>query len=96
MPKIKKSNNFLRGLKTSFFAMETVSKRILRCGSAAVILTYACALIVAAIGDAAFPDLTTALFWSGELLTLGKELLGAVFVPVLLFELLLIVRGHKK
>lgn len=97
MPKIKKNEkSFLNVLKELLFSLEKVSKRLLYFGCVAISLTYLGAMFVTAAADLIFPDVTTALFWGGELLNLGKELMGAVFVPVLLFELLLIISGRKK
>ncbi len=97
MPKIKKNEkSFVRELKVLLLSMETVSKKLLCFGCTVVSLTYLGAVVVIAAGAALFPDFTTALFWGGELLDLGKEFLGAVFIPVLLSELLLIICGKKQ
>lgn len=97
MPKTKKQKNtFINELRAVVRRFEPASARLLLFGAAAVSLTYLCAIFVLCSDGAGLPDVSTALFWGGELLTLGKELLGGMIVPVLLFELLLIICGQKK
>lgn len=89
----KKRKNIFTDL---FALLEPVSKRILVCGSIVTSLAYLDVLIILFLKDYIFPDLQTAIFWGEQFLTLGKELLGAFYVPVLLFELLLCMLGLKK
>ena len=74
--------------------MEPVSKKTVLLALWLVLLTYAAGIAVLCLSRA-FADLSTALYWAEQLGLMGRELLGATIVPVLIFEILWYGRGMK-
>ena len=76
-------------------SFDPISHIFLFMGSVAAGGCYAAAYILITFWQNLFTDYETAFYWSGELLHLAIELLGASFIPVLLFEIILIFSGTK-
>lgn len=89
---IKKITEIIRAAARS---LEPVSRRIMSFGAAAAGVCYAAACVILLFRRYLFPDYGTACYWSLECAQLAKELLGASFVPALLFEIVLIAIGIK-
>ena len=75
--------------------MERVSKALIAVGAGLTALTYLIAGITLFVYAGKYNDYSTGLCWFEDLTYLAKELLGASVVPVLLFEILCIVKGLK-
>ena len=75
--------------------MEGLSKIIVRTAFWTVFLVYL-AGILCLLSPEYFGDFSTALYWAEQLGVLGRELLGATVVPVLIFEILFYGKGMKK
>lgn len=76
-------------------SLDPISHRILYIGTTAAGVCYAAACFFIIYWQYLFTDYETAFYWSGEIINLAKELIGASYIPVLLFEMVLIVTGDK-
>ena len=79
-----------------FLQFEPVSKVLLKYGSLTVSILFLTSSVLLRFFVSAFPDYETAFYWCEQIALLGKELLGVFYVPVLFFELILILIGMKK
>ena len=66
--------------------MTRESRVLLRAGLYITDLVYLCAAAAAVFYGRFFPDVDTACCFLGEILACAKELSGAFFVPVLIYE----------
>ena len=92
MDNTKKTDPILIAYLSGF---EKISLVLLRIGFIACMLSICAAFAIRRFGMLWFPDDATVCYWSIELFLTAKELLGVFFVPVLFFELLLILLGKK-
>ena len=85
----------LKDFVNCLLAMDKISKRILLFGYFAFSCSVIGALICLIVYTDRCGDYDTGLYWFGQCMALGKELLGATAVPVFLFEILLVLQGAK-
>ena len=74
-------------IKTVYNAMSIPSRIIAVAGFGLVVLVIVISMLVLLFSETFFPDYTTAYYWYGQCILLGKEILGATLVPVMLFEI---------
>ncbi len=86
-----KIRNLIQCLKN----MERLSIKIVQAAFWTVFLIYIAGMVCIFFPEY-FGDFSTALYWAEQLGVLGKELLGATVVPVLMFEILFYGKGMKK
>ena len=73
-------------IKTVYNAMSIPSRIIAVAGFGLLVLVIAVSMLILLFAEVFFPDYTTAYYWYGQCIVLGKEILGATLVPVMLFE----------
>ena len=86
---------YISEVKNCITNMEDVSKRIVLLGYVLFVCSFFAGFIVYLWYARRFSDQTTGYYWFLEFCKLCVELIAVSFVPVLLFELLLIGRGMK-
>ena len=77
-----------------FSQFNKMSRVIIKGGAALIALVYISAL-TAYLAAGRYMDYYTAIKLSEDLLVCGKECMGAVFVPALLLEILMISQSGK-
>ena len=73
-------------IKTVYNAMSIPSRIIAVAGFGLLVLVIAVSMLILLLAETFFPDYTTAYYWYEQCILLGKEILGATLVPVMLFE----------
>lgn len=73
-------------IKTVYNAMSIPSRIIVVTGFGLLVLVIAVSMLILLLAETFFPDYTTAYYWYEQCIVLGKEILGATLVPVMLFE----------
>ena len=76
-------------IKTVYKAMSIPSRIIIAAGLGLLISVIAASLLILLLAETFFADFTTAYYWYGQCILLGKEILGATLVPVMLFEIIM-------
>lgn len=82
----------LKGIRRD---MNKISKYYIKYGNIIVLTAYAAALFCTAFMGR-IGDFDRLLYLRGELLILGKEMVGAVYVPAMLLEILNIAKKCDK
>ena len=72
-----------------------MSRVAIKGGAAFVALIYIAALALR-LAAGRYMDYYTAIKLCGDLLTCGKECLGAIFIPALILEILMLANGKKE
>lgn len=83
-------------IKTVYKAMSTVSRIIMAIGFGLLVLVIAVSMFILLFAERFFADYTTAYYWYEQCILLGREVLGATVVPVMLFELIMKIVFKKK
>lgn len=83
-------------IKTIYGAMSTVSRIIIITGYLLLITVIAASMLILLFAESLFADYTTAYYWYEQCILLGREVLGATVVPVMLFELIMKSAFKKK
>lgn len=73
-------------IKTVYNAMSIPSRVIAVVGFGLLFLVIFASMLILLLAETFFPDYTTAHYWYEQCIVLGKEVLGATLVPVMLFE----------
>ncbi|MBQ2759679.1 MAG: hypothetical protein IJE93_07890 [Clostridia bacterium] len=76
-------------IKTVYKAMSIPSRIIIVTGIGLVLLVIAASILILLLAETFFADFTTAYYWYEQCILLGKEILGATLVPVMLFEIIM-------